>query len=409
MHAVAAFRYSATTVRPGIYIEHTLQPPRSHGLVRCDVGGIIGFIPRERWPDDASAGDLVEFVFTSPAQIEDHPQGDLIDVPARRAVRSFFENGGEVVHVFAVCLSSIDDLRRPDPVKGPLAPLLHRLEGNEEIAILACPAAASLRVEVSRGGVVRTDADGLYEILLAHCRAVVNRFLVIDAPRGLHDALLARWFETFRASGDPDVRAFGAVYYPWLKRGDEVFPPSGAVMGMFARVEREHGPYGIAWPPANTNLMGATHTEVELDWGEAGIVGDVGVNPLVVQPGRGVVVWGARTMSADQRWTWINSRRVVSMVSEQLRRDNEWAIFEVNDPSLWKVIERDVRVRLDQFHEAGMLAGARNGDQYSVDCNEATNPPALRQQGVLSVAVRLRPVGTTERILIDLRLGSGGA
>ena len=397
-------------MRPGIYIEHSLQPPRTQGFVRSDIGAIIGFIPKDRWPEGATAGDLVEFCFTRPDQPEDHPQRDLIDVPARRAVRSFFENGGEMVYVYAVCVRGIEDLRKPDSDtdRGALTALFHQLEGNEEIALIACPAAASLRCEVQRNGTVRTDADALYDRLLSHCRAMTNRFLIVDAPRGLHDQLLTRWFEQFR-SRDRDNRAYGAIYYPWLKRGDDVFPPSGAVMGLYTRVERDHGTYGIAWPPANTPIHGVTHTEVELDWAEAGIIGEAGINPIVVQPGRGVIVWGARTMSTDPRWVFINSRRVVSMISEQLRRDNEWAIFEVNDPSLWKVIERDVRVRLDQFHEGGMLAGARNGAEYSVECNESTNPPALRQQGTLQVAVRLRPVGTTERILIDLRLGSGGA
>lgn len=391
-------------MRPGIYIDHTLQPPRRRELVRSDVGGLIGFIPPERWPDGATAGDFVEFVFTRFDQLEEHPQQHLIDVPSRRAVRSFFENGGDTVHVYSLCVKGIDDLRAPDAEQGAFVALMDRLRGTEEIALLACPAAASLRCEVRRNGDVVTDADALYDLLLSHCRQMTNRFLLVDSPRGLHEELLTRWVTGFRER-HPEDRAHGAVYYPWLKRGDEVYPPSGAMMGVYVRMEREHGPYGIAWPPANTALLGATHAEVELDWAEAGIMSDAGVNPIVVQPGRGVTVWGARTLSTDPQWTWINSRRVVSMIAEQLRRDNEWSIFENNDPALWKVIERDVRVRLDEFHEAGMLAGARNGGEYSVECNETTNPLALRQAGVLSVAVRLKPVGTTERILIDLRLG----
>jgi hypothetical protein len=151
-----------------------------------------------------------------------------------------------------------------------------------------------------------------------------------------------------------------------------------------------------------------THTEVDLDWGEAGQVSEAGINPILVQPGRGVVVWGARTISTDPSWIFVNSRRIVSMISEQLRRDNEWSVFEVNSRSLWKIIERDVLVRLDQFWQAGILSGTRSQEEYSVECNEATNPVALRDVGQLNVRILLRPVGTTERILIDLRLGSNG-
>jgi phage tail sheath protein FI len=219
--------------------------------------------------------------------------------------------------------------------------------------------------------------------------------------------VLLRWFESFQQR-EPENRSYGAVYYPWLKRGDETFPPSGSMMGVFARTELERAPFGVAWPPANVPVLGVTHTEVDMDWGEAGQVSDAGVNPIVVQPGRGVVVWGARTMSKDPAWTFINSRRIVSMISEQLRRDNEWAVFEVNDNSLWKVIERDVLVRLEQFWEAGLISGTRSRAEYSVECNEGTNPLESRDSGMLNVQVALRPVGTMERILIDLRLGTGG-
>jgi hypothetical protein len=155
-------------------------------------------------------------------------------------------------------------------------------------------------------------------------------------------------------------------------------------------------------------LRGVTHTEVEMDWSEIGNVAESGVNPLLVAPGRGVVVWGARTMSLDPAWTFINSRRIVSMVSEQLRRDNEWVIFEPNDTGLWKVVERDVMARLEQLWNAGLLSGARAMEEYSVECNRATNPLEVRDRGELRIEVKLKPVGTTEQILIDLRLGSPG-
>jgi hypothetical protein len=394
-------------MRPGISIQHGSLAKRSQGLVRCDIGGIIGFLTRERWPDDATAGDFIELVLRRWQELGDHPQRALFDAASRRAVRSFFENGGDELHLFAVCIDSEDELKHRTGDDGPLAPLLHRLRAEDDIALLAVPSAAYMRCEIARNGNVRCDADALYDELLAHCRQMTNRFLVVDAPQGLHGDVLLRWFETFR-SREPENRCYGAVYYPWLKRGDETFPPSGSMMGVMARMELERAPFGVAWPPANVPIHGATHTEVEMDWGEAGQIGESGVNPIVVQPGRGVVVWGARTMSVDPAWIFINSRRIVSMITEQLRRDNEWAVFEVNDTSLWKVIERDVQVRLGEFWEAGLISGTRSRAEYSVECNESTNPVEARDSGMLNVQVALRPVGTTERILIDLRLGSNG-
>jgi hypothetical protein len=286
--------------------------------------------------------------------------------------------------------------------------VLHRLRAEDDIALLAVPSAAYWRCEVQRSGRVVCDADALYDELLAHCRQMTNRFLVMDAPRGLHGEVLMRWFEGFRER-EPENRSYGALYYPWVMRGDACDPPSGSILGVYARLELENRPYGIARPPANVAILGATHTEVEMDWAEAGLVGDAGINPLVVQPGRGVVVWGARTLSADPAWVHVNSRRIVSMIAEQLRRDNEWAVFEVNDGSLWKILERDVLVRMNEFWNAGLISGTRSRKEFSVQCDEETNPLEARNSGILNVQVSLRPVGTTERILIDLRLGGGGS
>jgi hypothetical protein len=133
--------------------------------------------------------------------------------------------------------------------------------------------------------------------------------------------------------------------------------------GIYARVEKENGAYGVVWPPANVSVLGVTHLELELDFGEAGELADESINPLIMQSGRGIVVFGARTLSSDLAYQFINSRRVISMITEQLRRDNEWAVFETN------------------------------------------NPRYLLESGQVNVEIRMRPVGTAEQIVIDLRLG----
>ena len=93
------------------------------------------------------------------------------------------------------------------------------------------------------------------------------------------------------------------------------------------------------------------------------------------------------------------------MITEQIRRDNEWAVFETNNPHLWDVLDRDVRYRLEQFWRAGLLAGERAGEQYAVTCNATNHPRYLLDSGQVNVEIRMRPVGTAEQIVIDLRLG----
>ena len=128
------------------------------------------------------------------------------------------------------------------------------------------------------------------------------------------------------------------------------------------------------------------------------------INPIIMEQGLGTTVSGARTLSKNPQWEFINARRTVSMITEQLRRDNQWAVFEQNDPRIWKSLERDVRVRLDQFWKGGLLTGQRAGADYQVICDNNSNSKADRANGVLNVWVDLRPVGTTEHVRIELRL-----
>ncbi len=394
-------------MRPGILIQHNSTPRRSRELVRCDIAAMIGFLYRARWPEGATAGDFLHVPMRRWEDLANNVHRELVDPITRRSARCFFENGGDELHLFVVCIEDETALVGGGLAEGTLSALFERLRTEEDIALVAVPTLAYLRCEVARTGRVTWRGEDLADELLSHCRTMNNRFFVMDAPQGLHGELLQRWFADFRAR-EPATRAWGAVYYPFLMAGDQALPPSGAMMGVYARMERERQPTGIAWPPANTTVRGVTHTEVEMDWSEVGLVGESGINPLLVAPGRGVVVWGARTMSTDPTFSFINSRRIVSMIGEQLRRDNEWAIFEPNETGLWKVVERDVMARLEQLWNAGLLSGTRALEEYSVECSRSTNPLVVRDRGELHVEVKLKPVGSTEQILIDLRLGAPG-
>ena len=392
-------------MRPGlILVQHAKLPDRSTELVRGDITGVIGFIPPERWPAESSAGDFVEIVVRRYGDFWAHPDRVRFAPRVTQAVRAFFENGGDIAHVLGVCIASPDDLLVPASALGVLSQVFDRLRAEDDIALLIAPELADMECSLNRDGSVRWDAETLYDELLRHCREMSNRFVIMDPPKDLHGDLLLSWTARYR-DRYPETRSHGAMYYPWLMRGDERFPPSGAVAGLFARVETEHRPFGVVWPPANVVVSGVTHTEVELNWDEAGLLAEASVNPIVIQGGRGVVVFGARTLSKDPAFVQINSRRIVSMVSEQLRRDNEWAVFETNNPHLWAVLQRDVRFRLSQFWNAGLLAGAKDAQEYDVKCDGDINPPVTREAGIVNVQVLLRPVGTTEQIRVDLRIG----
>ena len=93
------------------------------------------------------------------------------------------------------------------------------------------------------------------------------------------------------------------------------------------------------------------------------------------------------------------------MISEQLRRDSEWVVFENQRPELWEIVARTVRGRLDQMWDTGLLTGNQAGSEYEVQCDAETNPLEVREAGQIHVRVTLRPVTTAEFIVVDLRLG----
>ncbi|HHO51636.1 MAG TPA: phage tail sheath family protein [Deltaproteobacteria bacterium] len=392
-------------MRPGILIQHSRQQTQESELVRGDIAAILGVIPRRSWPRGAGQGDFIDLPLTSWRDLAESSVRELIDPITVRAVRAFFANEGERCHLIAVCIGSESDLAETSPLDGALRSTLRHLCGLEHVGLLLMPLLAYLPLELDRLGRATSAAEPMLLALLEHCREMNSRFLIIDPPRDLHEGSLIGWTSRLRDAAGPSA-SHGALYYPWLMHGDDTFPPSGSVAGIFARTELEHAPFGVRWPPANQVVNGVTHPAVPVRWRESDALIEAHINPILTQPARGVVVWGARTLSRDPRWTYINSRRIVSVVSEQLRRDSEWVVFEGQRPELWETVIRTVRARLDMIWGAGLLSGDQAGTEYEVQCDAELNPPEVRDAGQVHVRVLIKPISTTEHIVVDLRLGA---
>lgn len=391
-------------MRPGISIEHALRVSGDDRPVRSDVAGFISIIPPARWPSGAVSGDFIELEIGSAEGFAAHPTYPFFDPATRRAVAVFFHNGGETGRVFGLCVRSEQALMDPAAAEELSAGLVDRLRGQEDVNVLCMPVLAYLPV-VGGGDDLFVGATAMVALLLRHCRDMNNRFLLIDPPRHAEEAAVFAWARQLRGLDGVDT-SYGALYFPWVMAGDESMPPSGAVAGVFARLDAEKAPFGVRWPPANQALRGVTHPAMEIPWSDSGRFAEAGVNPLLSQPGRGVVIWGGRTLSTDPRWLHINARRIVSFITERIRRDAEWVVFEHQRPELWETVGRMVRARLDSFWNAGLLTGETAGSEYLVQCDEELNPPVVRDAGQVHFRVLLRPVSTTEFIEVELRLGA---
>ena len=72
---------------------------------------------------------------------------------------------------------------------------------------------------------------------------------------------------------------------------------------------------------------------------------------------------GARTLSTQAAFQFINTRRILNLIVEQVRRDNQWAVFETNNTHLWSVLQRDIRYRLGRYWSQGLLTESSEGEK----------------------------------------------
>ncbi|MBJ93244.1 MAG: hypothetical protein CMP23_02080 [Rickettsiales bacterium] len=210
-------------------------------------------------------------------------------------------------------------------------------------------------------------------------------------------AILARQEVTLSSIG---------VYWPWVQdlKGMLV-PPTAAVSGVFARSDDENGPVGVMKPPANEEVKGILDLAQHIDEQPTNMLQREAVNLLHTRVGKGVVVWGARTLCEDPTWRFVNVRRLIGYIGKQIEFDNQWAVFESNDESLRQRVARDVRYFLKDLWEKGALQGEIPSEAFVVVCNNENNPQSVIDAGTLVVDVWVNPVQTNEFVHLKLTYG----
>lgn len=244
--------------------------------------------------------------------------------------------------------------------------------------------------------------------MLAHCERMGDRFAVLDSPRGAETNKglnhIEDWSSNFSVAS---YSKFGALYYPWLrgKRADfggrDLFiPPSGHVAGVYARVERQKG---VGQAPANEVLQGVVEFEFCLSDAEQSILNPKGINCLRSFPGRGLMVWGARTLSSDPAWRYVNVRRLCLAIVKQIIINLQWTVFEPNDRGLWDRIVATLSLFLRDLYGRGALVGTKPEDAFFVKCDEETNPPEVVDAGQVVTLIGFAPARPAEFILLTVR------
>ncbi len=235
--------------------------------------------------------------------------------------------------------------------------------------------------------------------LIGFCENRKSCFAILDAPL---DMKKPNDLATFRDMYDS---TYASLYAPWLQMYDagakrsDYFPPSGAIAGIFARSDNERG---VHKAPANEVVRGCTGLSCNYNTGEQDILNPIGVNLIRAFPGRGIRVWGARTLSSNGLWKYLNVRRLFIYVEESIRANTNWVVFEPNSEVLWGRVKRTIETFLATCWRDGALAGTSPDQAFYVECGPTTMTQDDIDNGRLICEIGIAPVKPAEFVIFRI-------
>jgi len=319
------------------------------------------------------------------------------------AVNGFFQNGGTKCFV----------ARIKDPSE--LSQVLKNFESIDAVAIIAAPGF--------------TDQN-TYSELVSHCEKCEDRFAILDCPPvvGNEDELEITLLNYDRSDNVlPQRNKNAAYYFPWIEvvdpakqlqdqdltrnvelkyRGRLFVPPSGHIAGIYARTDETRG---VHKAPANAAVLGALNVKYYIGRPKQELLNPQGVNVIRNMNGN-IAVWGARTAGGDKNgeWKYINVRRLFLFLSESIDEGTQWVVFEPNDRALWGKIRRNVSDFLRNVWRSGALFGSSPEEAFYVKCDDETNPPEVRDAGMVVTEIGVSIVRPAEFVIFRITQSTGG-
>ena len=278
------------------------------------------------------------------------------------------------------------------------------LEAIDEITMVSVP---DLMSAYQNGMIDMEGVKAVQLAMIAHCELMGDRVAVLDAPPGLNAQQIKEW-RVDKAGYDSK---YAALYWPWIKVFDpptgqaRFVPPSGHMAGIWARNDDTRG---VHKAPANEVVRGAVDIEMNISKVEHDLLNPIGVNVIRAFPGKGIKVWGARTLSSDTSWRYINVRRLFNYLEKSILNGTDWVVFEPNDPALWSRIRRTVAAFLVNEWRKGALFGTTAEQAFYVKCDDESNPAESIDAGQVVCEIGVAPVKPAEFVVFRLSQFSGG-
>lgn len=388
---------------PGVYVLEEPTGPRPIEAVGTSTAAMLGVVtskgaePRKpvlvtNWT--AFRGQFVD---------EEKPTTDLI-----AAAFGGFANG--LRRLWVVPVSDTSEIHADD---------LTPLEAIDDISILAAPGYAN---------------KASYDALITHAERMGDRFAILDVAREVPDLnALTQIIGAGPAPAPPPADGadpaptpprggaaklrppssdVAATYFPWLHmqdplkpRGRLVAPPSGHIAGIYAETDARRG---VHKAPANVAIRAALDASRPISRHDQEGLNPEGVNCIRSFPGgRGLVVWGARTLSADADTRYVPVRRLALMLKESIQQGTQWVVFEPNDYPLWAALRRDITAFMEGLWRDGALMGQTPAEAFFVKCDAEINPPSEVAAGRLNAIIGYAPVRPAEFVIFRIAHKTG--
>lgn len=333
------------------------------------------------------------------------------NVPVSIAALQFFSNGGRKAVIVRVLASEKRGEFRPEPEQligdSEAQTGIHALGLGEPIGLLLTPDAANM----STG-----DAKKVAEAVLKFCQGR-RIFHILELPQETSQQKTVEAAVNWSAQSETIKHRNAAVYFPRItiadpsgENGTLQVPPSGAVAGLYARIDLERGvwkaPAGL-----NAKLPTARGLEIDLTDQDMAQLKDASINPFRYFADHGIVAWGARTFLAaddddNNNWRYVPVGRLALFIEESLYRGLVWAVFESNDEALWAQIRLAASSFMNQLFRSGAFQGSHAGEAYFVKCSRETMTEGDIDAGRIILQVGFAPLKPAEFIILHIELCS---
>lgn len=278
------------------------------------------------------------------------------------------------------------------------------LEVLDNVRLLVCP---DMWIGYDGSAEAAKRIRAIQTAMVNHCEKMRYCFTLLDTPPGLSAQRAHEWRNEINIDS-----SYAALYYPWVEVSDlspapstrRFVPPSGHMVGIYNRVDAERG---VHKAPANEVLRGVIGIERQLTKGEQDVLNPSGVNCIREFAGRGIRIWGARTLSSDGAWRYIGVRRLFIYVEASMEAGLQWVVFEPNNIDLWERVSRDITSFLTQVWRSGALFGTTAEAAFYVKCDAELNTLDVRESGQLVIEAGICPTRPAEFVIFRISQWAG--